>query len=124
MLILYYSIVEDCSQLTVDCFQIRLRIAFSILILIHQQLILPCTYICHHNLTKNLFLKIRSDLQVNDNSKSSAMSSTDKYIFLLRMKPFLSFFLRNLTGIFHSIETLHKILCRNFSSKRQISLFF
>ena len=37
---LLYSIVEDCSQLTVDCFQIRLRIAFSILILIHQQLIL------------------------------------------------------------------------------------
>ena len=60
------SIVEDCSQLTVDCFQIRLRIAFSILILIHQQLILPCTYICHRNLTKNLFLKIWSDLQVND----------------------------------------------------------
>lgn len=27
---------------------------------------LPCTYICHRNLTKNLFLKIWSDLQVND----------------------------------------------------------
>ena len=52
------------------------------------------------------------------------MSSTDKYIFLLRMKPFLSFFLWNLTGIFYPVETLHKILCRNFSSKRQISLFF
>ena len=48
------------------------------------------------------------------------MSSTDKYIFLLRMKPFLSLFLWNLTSIFHSIETLHKILCRNFSSKRQV----
>ena len=52
------------------------------------------------------------------------MSSTDKYIFLLRMKPFLSLFLWNLTSIFYSVETLHKILCRNFSSKRQISLFF
>ena len=52
------------------------------------------------------------------------MSSTDKYIFLLRMKPFLSLFLWNLTSIFHSVETLHKILCRNFSSKRQIALFF
>ena len=59
-----------------------------------------------------------------DNPKSSAMSSTDKYFFLLRMKPFLSLFLWNLTSIFYSVETLHKILCRNFSSKRQISLFF
>lgn len=40
------------------------------------------------------------------------------------MKPFLSLFLWNLTSIFYSVETLHKILCRNFSSKRQISLFF
>ena len=104
--IIPHGIIENCSQLAVHCFQISRRISFSILILIRQQLILPCTDICHRNFTENLLFKIRLDFQVNNISLRvhSVFSETDIHIFVINLQKISKFNIHTLALLLQEIS--------------------